>query len=95
MLSPALLVMAQESMGPALSALKESNSKFQFAPEEGEEFFLKYGWKNLESKSKLKTAAKLNRLNEEMMKYAAMPEPEGPRRQFPWTGVCLFQNTNQ
>jgi hypothetical protein len=32
---------------------------FQFAPEEGEEFFEKYGWKHIESKSKLKTAAKL------------------------------------
>jgi hypothetical protein len=82
-------------MASAQAELEKSNSQFQFAPEEGEEFFLQYGWKNLESISKLKTAAKLNRLNEEMMKYAAMPEPEGPRRQFPWAGVCLFENTNQ
>jgi methyltransferase (TIGR00027 family) len=95
MISQALLVMARERMAPAQAELEKSNSKFQFAPEEGEEFFLQYGWKNLESKSKLKTAAKLNRLNEEMMKYAAMPEPEGPRRQFAWAGVCLFENANQ
>jgi methyltransferase (TIGR00027 family) len=95
MISHALLVMARERMAPAQAELEKSNSKFQFAPEEGEDFFLRYGWRNLESKSKLKTAGELNRLNEEMMKYAAMPEPQGPRRQFPWAGVCLFENTNQ
>jgi len=89
MVSPALLVMAQEKMG---SALEGSHAEFQFAPEEGEAFFLRYGWRNLESKSKLKTAATLHRLNDEMMKFAAMPEPEGPKRQFPWSGACLFEN---
>jgi methyltransferase (TIGR00027 family) len=92
MVSPGLLVMAQEKMG---SALEGSNAEFQFAPEEGEAFFLRYGWKNLESKSKLKTAATINRLNDEMMKFAAIPEPEGPKGQFPWSGVCLFENINK
>ena len=92
MVSPALLKMIQEKMGPALGG---SGAEFQFAPEEGEEFFLQYGWKSVESRSGLKTAASLNRLNEEMLKVAAIPEPEGPRTQFPWTGVCLFENTNK
>ena len=91
MQSPGLLAMAQERMG---SALKGSNAQFQFAPEEGEAFFLKYEWRILESRSLLKTAASLNRLNEEMMKFAAIPEPEGPKGQFPWSGVCLFENIN-
>ena len=92
MVSPALLKMIQEKMGPALGG---SGAEFQFAPEEGEEFFLQYGWKSVESRSGLKTAASLNRLNEEMMKFASMPEPEGSREQYPWTGVCLFENTNK
>ena len=87
--SPGLLVMIQKEMGPVL---KEGNAVLQFAPEEGEGFFLRYGWKNLESKSKLKTAATLNRLNDEMVNYAAFPEPEGPKGAFPWTGACLFEN---
>ena len=92
MVSPALLKMIQEKMGPALGG---SGAEFQFAPEEGEEFFLQYGWKSLESRSGLKTAASLNRLNEEiMLQVAAIPETEGPRSQFPWTGVCLFENIN-
>ena len=91
MVSPALLRMIQERMGPALGG---SGAVFQFAPEEGEEFFLPFGWKSLESKSGLKTAASLNRLNEQMLQVAAIPEPEGRRDQFPWTGVCLFENVN-
>ena len=91
MVSPALLKMIQERMGPALGG---SGAVFQFAPEEGEEFFLQYGWKSIESRSGLKTAASLNRLNEQMLQVAAIPEPEGRRDQFPWTGVCLFENIN-
>ena len=87
--SPALLILAQEKMG---SALKGSGAKFQFAPEEGEEFFERYGWKWIESRSFMQAAAKLNRLTGDLKSFAAMPEPPGPRRNFPWSGVCLFEN---
>lgn len=90
--SPALLQMANEKMGKALIG---SGAKFQFAPEEGEEFFERYGWKHLESKSKLKTANELNRLYGDLKNFANMPEPPGPHRPFPWSGVCLFENTNK
>jgi len=91
MVSPALLKMIQEIMGPALGG---SGAEFQFAPDEGEEFFLQYGWKSVESRSGLKTAASLNRLNEQMLQVAPLTEPRGHRDQLPWTGVCLFQNIN-
>jgi|SRR5438874_2716011 len=89
--SPALLAMATDKMGAALTG---SGAKFQFAPEEGEEFFERLGWKHLESKSKLHTALTLNRLSGELKTFAQMPEPPGPRRPFPWSGVCLFENKN-
>ncbi len=89
--SPGLLHMAKKEMG---GALKDSNAEFQFAPAEGEGFFLRYGWRSLESGSKLKTAAQLNRLSEEMKVFAAYPEPEGPKGDHPWSGVCLFENVN-
>jgi methyltransferase (TIGR00027 family) len=92
MVSPALLAILRERIG---SAFDESNSKFQFAPEDGETFFIKYGWKPLEAKSAIKTAARLNRLPEELLTLAATPEPGGPKRQYPWPGICLFENTNQ
>jgi len=90
--SPGLLKLAQEKMG---AAVKEGNAEFQFAPAEGEAWFLQFGWKHLESQSKLKTAAKLNRLNEQMMGFASYPEPQGPKGEFPWSGVCLFENMNK
>ncbi len=91
MISPVLLEVILKEMQPAL---KESGATFQFAPEEGEKFFERYGWKHLESKSKLKTAAMLNRLDDEQKTYAAYPEPPGPPRPFPWSGDCLFENMN-
>ena len=57
-------------------------------------FFEKYGWKHIESRSKFKTAAKLNRLSDELKPYADAPEPPGPRRPFPWSGLCLFENVH-
>jgi len=92
MLSPGLLAMAQKEMG---SFLKAGNAVLKFAPEKGEQFFLNYGWKPIESRSTLKTAAQLKRLSDEMLNYAAIPEPEGPKGAFPWTGVCLFENISQ
>jgi len=91
LMSPGLLAMAQKEMG---SFLKEANAPLKFAPKEGEGFFLRYGWRHLESKSKLKTAAMLKRLSDEMIVYAAYPEPEGPKGDFPWSGDCLFENVN-
>ena len=87
--SSVLLEMIQKEMQPAL---KGSGATFQFGPEEGEAFFEKYGWKHIESKSNLKTAASLNRLYDELKAYAEMPEPPGPNRPFPWSGVCLLEN---
>jgi hypothetical protein len=88
-MSPGLLPMVQKEMG---SLLNEANAPLVFAPEEGEDFFQLFKWKPLVSESKLKTAAKLKRLSDEMMNYAAIPEPEGPKGAFPWSGVCLFEN---
>ena len=90
MVSPGLLVMAQKEMGPFL---KEGNAVFQFAPAEGEDFFQRYGWKVLESKSCLKAARQLQRLdNQELREFAQLPEPNGPKGAFPWSGVCVFEN---
>jgi len=90
LMSPGLLAMIEKEM--AFQLLKEANVPLKFAPGDGEEFFLRYGWKTIESKSTLKTAGTLNRLSGELKDYAALPEPEGPKRAFPWTGVCLLEN---
>jgi O-methyltransferase involved in polyketide biosynthesis len=89
LMSPGILPLIQQEMGVLL---EEANSPLLFAPEEGEDFFQLFKWKPVDSRSKLKTAAILNRLSPEMMAYAALPEPKGPRGAFPWSGVCLFEN---
>jgi methyltransferase (TIGR00027 family) len=90
LVSPSLLTMVTETMA---WILKGSGAKFQFAPEEGEKFFEPLGWNQVESKSYLPTALKLNRLPEEFKPYAEIGEPPGPPRPFPWSGVCLLENT--
>ena len=88
-MSPGVLTMIKKEMG---SLLDDANAPLKFAPADGEEFFRLFGWKPIESRSKLKTAAILKRLSDEMMEYSKIPEPPGPKRDFPWSGVCLFEN---
>jgi methyltransferase (TIGR00027 family) len=92
LISPGLLWMVQEEMGTILEA---GDAPMQFAPDEGEDFVRAHGWTPIESRSNLKTAAQLKRLPDAMLEFAAMPEPEGSKGEFPWSGVCLAENTNR
>ena len=92
MASPGLLALAQAQMGAVLEA---AGTPLKFGPQEGEDFFRRYGWRHVESRSLLKTAAVLNRLSPQMMEFASMPEPNGPKGEFPWSGVCLFENSGR
>jgi methyltransferase (TIGR00027 family) len=90
--SPGLLAMARTQMGPALDS---AGASLKFGPDDGEEFFRRYGWRPIESRSLMKAAAGLNRLSAQMMEFASLPEPAGPKGQFPWSGVCVFENIRQ
>ena len=85
-----MLALARAQMGSVLGA---AGSPLQFGPEEGEAFFRRYGWRPIESRSLLKTASVLGRLPSQLAEAASMSEPEGPKRDFPWSGVCVFENT--
>jgi methyltransferase (TIGR00027 family) len=87
--SPGLLALARTQMGPTLDT---AGTSLKFGPEDGEGFFHRYGWRPIESRSLMKAAAGLNRLSAHMMEFAAIPEPEGPKGEFPWSGVCLLEN---
>lgn len=89
LMSPGILPLINKEMG---SLLEEAGSPLIFAPGEGEDFFRLFKWDPIQSTSKLKTAAELNRLSPELLVYAKQPEPVGPKGSFPWSGVCLFQN---
>ncbi|HEY4955666.1 MAG TPA: SAM-dependent methyltransferase [Gemmatimonadaceae bacterium] len=56
--SPRLLKIMQRSWG---KAVEKGNAPFQFAPPEGTEFFRKFGWRELEFRSGMDEARRLNR----------------------------------
>jgi methyltransferase (TIGR00027 family) len=56
--SPRLLKIMQRSWG---KAVETGNAPFKFAPPEGTEFFRKFGWRELEFRSGMDEARRLNR----------------------------------
>jgi O-methyltransferase involved in polyketide biosynthesis len=87
--SPALLKMLQKAIG---GQLVEAGSPLKFAPPEGPEFFARYGWKVVERRSLLKTAAQLKRLSFGMRLLSLLPDPAGRKPDKPWGGVCVLEN---
>ena len=85
--SPGLLKMIQKDTGPTLSAA------LKFAPPEGPDFFAPHGWKSVDVRSPLKTAARLNRLSFGMRLLSMLPASSGPQGSRPWSGVCLLEKT--
>jgi hypothetical protein len=74
-------------MDPALS---QSGSSFKFGPKEGSEFFVPYGWKPVDVRSPLKTAARFKRLSFGMSLLSLLPQSNGRQGSRPWSGICLF-----
>ena len=62
----------------------------QFAPDDGPEFFTRYGWHPIEVHSMLKTAAELRLLPFSMRLLALLPERPNNSGSRPWSGVCLL-----
>jgi methyltransferase (TIGR00027 family) len=88
--SPALLRMLQKTIG---GPLVEAGSPLRFAPREGPEFFAPYGWKAVETRSMLHTAARLKRLSLGMRLLSLLPDPGGRKPDKPWSGVCVLENS--
>jgi len=86
--SPGLLKMIQKDSGAQLSA---AGAELKFGPAEGPGFFVPHGWKPVDVRSPLKTAARLKRLSFGLRLIAMLPESSGPQGSRPWSGVCLFE----
>jgi methyltransferase (TIGR00027 family) len=87
--SPALLKMLQKTIG---RPLVDAGSPLKFAPREGPEFFIPYGWRSVETRSLLHTAAKLKSLSLGMRLLALLPDSAGRMPDKPWGGVCVLEN---
>lgn len=86
--SPGLLKMIQKDSGAQLSA---AGAELKFGPAEGPGFFVPHGWKPVDVRSPLKTAARLKRLSFGLRLVAMLPESSGPQGSRPWSGVCLLE----
>jgi methyltransferase (TIGR00027 family) len=87
LMSPGLLRLLQKNLGPSL---RESGSSLQFGPKEGPEFFVPCGWKPVDVRSPLKTAARLKRLSFGMRLLSLLPQSNGRQGSRPWSGICLL-----
>ena len=85
--SPGLLKMLAKRMSKQLM----QSAPFKFAPPEGPDFFIPYGWTPVEVRSLLKNAARLRRLPLLLRFFALFPETPKSRRDRPWSGVCLMK----
>jgi methyltransferase (TIGR00027 family) len=85
--SPGLLQMLQKAMG---SQLASAGATFKFGPERGPDYFVRCGWKPLDVRNLLKTAARLKRLTFFMRLIALLPASNGKQGKRPWGGVCLL-----
>jgi methyltransferase (TIGR00027 family) len=85
--SPGLLRLLQKNMG---AHLEKAGAPLKFAPAEGPAFFTPFGWKPIDVRSMLKTAARLKRLSLWMWLMSLLPESKGPPGSRPWSGICLL-----
>jgi methyltransferase (TIGR00027 family) len=88
LVSPGLLKMLQKQLGTPLA---QAGSPLKFAPEQGPAFFEDCGWKPLEVRSMLQTAAKLNRLSWLFRLFAKFPDTRGTKPKQIWGGVVLLE----
>ena len=86
--SPGLLKMMQNTTGRQLSKV---GAPFKFAPAQGPEFFVPHGWKPMEVKPVLQTAAQFKRPPLLLRLLARLPQKKGPAGNRPWSGVCLHR----
>jgi methyltransferase (TIGR00027 family) len=86
--SPSLLKMLQDTLGQKLSA---AGAPLKFAPDDGPNFFQRFGWKPKDVKSILKCAARLKRLSLFMRLIALLPEGEAWKSSRPWSAICRFE----
>jgi methyltransferase (TIGR00027 family) len=85
--SPALMQMMVKQLGKHLD---EAGSPMKFAPEEGPNFFVPYGWKPVRVQSMLHVAARLKRLPLWMRPFALLPDKFPPKGKRPWGAACLM-----
>jgi methyltransferase (TIGR00027 family) len=86
--SPGLLKMMQKQVG---ATLDRANAPLKFAPAEGPWFFEPTGWKVIETRGSLKSAAKVMKLSPLLRLFALFPDNPRAGKGI-WAGTCLLEN---
>ena len=86
--SPALVRMIMKKMH---SHLDKAGAPLKFGPQEGPEFFKRYGWKPVDVRSVFKAAENLKRLPLLMRLISLISDTEKFQAKRPWSGICLFE----
>jgi methyltransferase (TIGR00027 family) len=87
LMSPGLLDMLKKNWNPQLS---QGDAPLKFAPEEGPEFFTAHGWKPVDVRSTLKTAARLKRAPFFLRIIALLPDSKGRQGSRPWSATVVL-----
>jgi len=90
--SPVLLKMLRKKMGKAFD---EAAAPFKFAPDDGPEFFTKFGWNPVAVRSLWHTAGALKRLPRLMSFFYHLQKSEAFQANRPWGGACLLERQSQ
>jgi O-methyltransferase involved in polyketide biosynthesis len=90
--SPGLLRMMQRTTGKQLSQV---GAPFKFGPPEGPQFLESYGWRAVDVRGLLKTAARFKRPPFGLRILSLLPEKKGAQGSRPWSGVCLFERMDK
>ncbi len=88
LVSPGLLRMMQKRIGAQLS---RASAPFKFAPEEGPEFFIPFGWRPADVRSIARTAVRQGRAPLLVRLTSFLPESNARQGSRPWGGVCLLE----
>jgi methyltransferase (TIGR00027 family) len=90
LVSPGLLKMLQKQIGTPLA---QANSPLKFAPGDGPHFFENCGWKAIDVRGMLHTAAKLRRAPFFLRLFSLFPDSKGTKPKQPWGGVVVLEKT--
>ncbi len=86
--SPALMRMIQKRLNPQLN---KAGAPIKFGPQEGPDFFNRYGWNPTDVRSVFTIAAQFKRLPLFLRLIAMVSDTEKFQAKRPWSGICLCE----
>jgi len=71
--------------------LNQAGAPIKFGPQEGPDFFTRYGWKPADVRSVFTIAARFKRLPLFLRLIAMFSDTDKFQAKRPWSGICLME----